>query len=659
MEPIFNTEEFIGHQTLDLNFSFQELLDPDHEFVDFTQEVGDSFQVAGSFKKVAGSFKEVVDFSQELVGPSQELVNLSQELVDSSQELVKSSQELVDNKMHKGQDLVGVNGPLPRINKTIYGYQKGFVAIKIRNKTDNDGCLTNLYYKYEFGGTYQPKKTDNLQNQHNKGSKKVDCNWRINLLSATGMVRITSFNDCHVEHQLSPNTNIFAPANCRFSNDCHEEICHLVVNEHKVEGSDASYLLKQLYKCRDNDPNWYIELLIDSISNRLRRIFWMDPGQRERWTQFCDIIVQDNMAQTNYYNFPLCLYILVNNHNKTRIAAQALMSDETIESFHLAMKYIMAHDFPNTKHLFCLYHLSQKISKNLRSKLSKQYADFIKDFYLARNSLNKNVFETRFTNLLNKYPIVGMQSTQRVEGLNNLIKTAVNSSSTLLQVMEAIHQRIERESLNQPLEQQKQIIQSTLYRAQILDLWDSDNSLNLQETIFNIDFIENIYDISYSYLLALINENNYSSIKEDDMTEYEHAQEPFLSSNRNTKLAAITHQLNKKLQFNKSMSLAKKAIILQGDETKEREMRVLKENHNLKNVLTVETDNEQLISIDDVANSLRHVRKGAPKKTRLKGAQEDYQLTKKAKSSTRLCGFCHEPNYYQNTCPKKKSNMEM
>ncbi|RIB19516.1 hypothetical protein C2G38_2306742 [Gigaspora rosea] len=192
------------------------------------------------------------------------------------------------------------------------------------------------------------------------------------------------------------------------------------------------------------------------------------------------------------------------------------------------------------------------------------------------------------------------------------------------------------------------------------------------------------------------------------MTESERARELFLSSNRNTELATITHQLSnatnvnllriddiqennfqkskdKKLQFNKLMSLAKKAITLQSNgendneldtllkkyiekktfqrekETKEREMKVLKENHNSINVLTVETDKEQLISIDDVANPLRHVGKGAPKKTRLKGAQEDYQPTKKAKSnaSIRLCGFCHEPTHYQNTCPKKKSNMEM
>ncbi|CAG8824586.1 25154_t:CDS:1, partial [Cetraspora pellucida] len=357
-----------------------------------------------------------LNFSRELLDSAQELMDSSQELLESSQELVETfpdeerdethdethdevhdeahgeaydeaHDETFDevHEVHKGQDLVGINGPLPHINKPIvfaiddtfpnwpiaehyvtqYGHQKGFVAIKIRSKTDHNGHLTNLYYKYEFGGTYQSKKTNNLQNQHNKGSKKINCDWKVNLSSATSMIRITSFNDHHVEHQLSPDTNIFAPVNCRFSDDCHKEIRHLVVNgrcdlstirslisakfpdqlfltrdlanvvaqlrrEHKVEGNDASRLLSQLYEYREKDSNWYIEPLIDSISNRLRGIFWMDPGQRERWIRFSDIIVQDNTAQTNHYNFPLCLFVLIDNHNKTRIAAQALMPDETI-----------------------------------------------------------------------------------------------------------------------------------------------------------------------------------------------------------------------------------------------------------------------------------------------------------------------------------------
>ncbi|CAG8739867.1 14516_t:CDS:2 [Dentiscutata erythropus] len=175
--------------------------------------------------------------------------------------------------------------------------------------------------------------------------------------------------------------------------------------------------------------------------------------------------------------------------------------------------------------------------------------------------------------------------------------------------------------------------------------------------MFDNDFIENTYDVSYSYLLSLIKENNYFSVKEVwkiiCLTLANNATNMNLLRIDDIQENNFQNSKDKKLQFNKSMSLAKKAITLQGDgkndneldtllknyierktlqcekETKEREMRALKENYNSRNVLTVETDNEQRIYIDDIANPLRHVGKGAPKKTWLKGAQEDYQPTKK------------------------------
>ncbi|CAG8597049.1 25975_t:CDS:2, partial [Gigaspora rosea] len=412
MEPTFNSEHFMRHQVSNFDSS-QEFLESDHELVDLSQEVTNSFHnVEESYQGLTNSFQELMNFPQ---------INSFQELMDFPQET------LCDEIRDEIQVLVGINGPLPHINKAIvfaiddtfpnwsiaehyvaeYGRQKGFVAIKICNKTDRNGHLINLYYKCEFSRTYQPKKTNNLPNQHNKGSKKLNCDWK-------------------------PDTKIFAPVNRQFSNDCHEEIRHLVVNsqcdlstirsllsvkypnqlflihdlantvaqlrrEHNAERSEASQLLKQLYEYREKDSNWYIEPLVDPISNQLCGIFWMDPGQRERWIQFCDIIVQNNMAQTNHYNFSLCLFVLIDNHNKTRIAAQALMPDETIESFRWL--------FLSKESWACCY--TFKI----------------------------------FTG--------GMQSTQRVEELNNHIKTAINSSLTLLQVIEAIHQRIERESLSQ------------------------------------------------------------------------------------------------------------------------------------------------------------------------------------------------------------------
>ncbi|CAG8732731.1 28766_t:CDS:2 [Dentiscutata erythropus] len=204
----------------------------------------------------------------------------------------------------------------------------------------------------------------------------------------------------------------------------------------------------------------------------------------------------------------------------TGILPKVLMTDED-----LLMKHVV-NNFPNITHLFCLYYLGQNILKNLRSKLGNQYTEFIQNFYLACNSLSEDIFEARFTNLLNKYPTVssylqqlsfikkswacaytskiftgGIQSTQRVESLNNLIKTAVNSISTLMEVMEAIHQHLEFKQIDKYLtsnlaaEQQKQIVEST-------------------DVEYNNDFIENIYDTSQSYLLALISENEYSTIQE-------------------------------------------------------------------------------------------------------------------------------------------------
>ncbi|CAG8811241.1 11436_t:CDS:1, partial [Racocetra fulgida] len=118
-----------------------------------------------------------LNFSRELLDSAQELMDSSQELLESSQELVETfpdeerdethdethdeahdeahgeaydeaHDETFDevHEVHKGQDLVGINGPLPHINKPIvfaiddtfpnwpiaehyvtqYGRQKGF-----------------------------------------------------------------------------------------------------------------------------------------------------------------------------------------------------------------------------------------------------------------------------------------------------------------------------------------------------------------------------------------------------------------------------------------------------------------------------------------------------------------------------------------------------
>ncbi|RGB43899.1 hypothetical protein C1646_749110 [Rhizophagus diaphanus] len=140
-----------------------------------------------------------------------------------------------------------------------------------------------------------------------------------------------------------------------------------------------------LLELQANDPAWFVKPLIDDISNQLIGIFWISPEQRERWSNFYDIIIHNNTARTNKYNYLLSLFILIENYNKSRLAAQAFLQDERQESYEC-------------------------------------------------------VFEQRSQ--------AGTQSTQCVESENALIQKAVQSSFSLLQVQESFKNRLKFESIN-------------------------------------------------------------------------------------------------------------------------------------------------------------------------------------------------------------------
>ncbi|CAG8833590.1 2237_t:CDS:2, partial [Gigaspora margarita] len=106
----------------------------------------------------------------------------------------------------------------------------------------------------------------------------------------------------------------------------------------------------------------------------------------------------------------------------------------------------------------------------------------------------------------------------------------------------------------------------------------------------------------------------------DEITEFEHAQEPFLIASCNTKLAPAHGHVKKKLRFTKTMSLAKQAITLQEDNENDYELEVF-----LKNYI------EKKLELDPAY----HVGKGALYKNRIKGEQEKYQEKKKSISKPR------------------------
>ena len=59
----------------------------------------------------------------------------------------------------------------------------------------------------------------------------------------------------------------------------------------------------------------------------------MTSNQILLWSRYSDVILHDNTLRTNKYNFPLSLFILVDNDSKSRLSAQAFLNDKTQESY--------------------------------------------------------------------------------------------------------------------------------------------------------------------------------------------------------------------------------------------------------------------------------------------------------------------------------------
>ncbi|GBC43770.2 protein FAR1-RELATED SEQUENCE 5-like [Rhizophagus irregularis DAOM 181602=DAOM 197198] len=123
-----------------------------------------------------------------------------------------------------------------------------------------------------------------------------------------------------------------------------------------------------------------------------------------------------------------CCCAVIDNCNRTRLVATALLEDETEESFIWALNMIkkstndlipkvvftdsdpaMANaislEFPDTIHCLCIFHIDLNLKKNLWNKLkSDEFKAFREEFFHCRNTLISTLFENRWEHLKLKYP---------------------------------------------------------------------------------------------------------------------------------------------------------------------------------------------------------------------------------------------------------------
>ncbi|CAG8777763.1 16523_t:CDS:1, partial [Dentiscutata heterogama] len=66
----------------------------------------------------------------------------------------------------------------------------------------------------------------------------------------------------------------------------------------------------------------------------------MSPEQQNLWTHYHDILFFDTTARTNKYNMMACFFVIIDNCNRTRLVATALLENETESSFVWALQMI-------------------------------------------------------------------------------------------------------------------------------------------------------------------------------------------------------------------------------------------------------------------------------------------------------------------------------
>ncbi|CAB4400644.1 unnamed protein product [Rhizophagus irregularis] len=260
---------------------------------------------------------------------------------------------------------------------------------------------------------------------------------------------------------------------------------------------DAAEMLLYLLKQHDIDQDYIVIPRLEGPNNELTGLFWMTSQQHnDLWPKYHDVIIHDNTAKTNRYDMALSLFVCIDNNFKTRIVGQALIKYETqaayewifqcmLESVDNVSPKVIFTDgdpaviaairviYPQTQHLLCIYHIVENVKKKAKSKLhGDSVKKFVEDFYHMRNSYSQEEFELRYQNMLIRYEpchsylenklypnraawarysitkifTAGVESTQRVESINGVLKKHVDRGTLLKELVIVIECELEKEA---------------------------------------------------------------------------------------------------------------------------------------------------------------------------------------------------------------------
>ncbi|CAM0884997.1 unnamed protein product [Alopecurus aequalis] len=267
---------------------------------------------------------------------------------------------------------------------------------------------------------------------------------------------------------------------------------------HSFRTADQEYDIEEtiayFMELKEKDPGFFYKVSKDE-ENRVENIFWVDSAARKAYAEaYHDCVSFDTTFMTNHLNMPFAPFIGINRHGQSFMLGCGFTRDEREEAFKWmfeafleamdgrqpdniitdqdrAMANAIAAVFPDTVHRNCRWHIMKKANEKLGPYLGR-HPGLAEDFNeVVDESMSPEEFGARWAEMVEKWDLRGhetfawlkkyahtwvpcyfrdrffpfLQSTQRSEGFNSVLKRYVNPQNSLkhfVKQYEKIQQRM-------------------------------------------------------------------------------------------------------------------------------------------------------------------------------------------------------------------------
>ncbi|CAL4981047.1 unnamed protein product [Urochloa decumbens] len=258
---------------------------------------------------------------------------------------------------------------------------------------------------------------------------------------------------------------------------------------------DMQDTLDYFIELEAEDPEFFYKVKLDD-RNRVESLFWVDGAARHAYIEsYHDCVSFDATYMTNMYDMPCAPFIGINAHGQTFQLGCAFIRDEKTPSYKWlfetflmtmkgksplniitdqdgAMRNAIASVFPNANHRNYRWHIMDKFSSTIGPILEED-EELNEDFKECVNhTVTPAEFEEKWAAMLTKHHLEGnvhfqrlyaikssfvlayymhcffpfLQSTQRSEGFNAVLKKYVNPNMSILHFVSQ-YQKIQEKCL--------------------------------------------------------------------------------------------------------------------------------------------------------------------------------------------------------------------